>query len=423
MFLPSTVTFSPRSLKRSLTCLASRRSSSSSASRTWPCSSRSTSGMALASSSRGRRRPMPSASTATPKGRPWAIRLSIEVSRTSTRRDSRMGSSRGNSSAITVRVAPADFPMPRARWPAERPMATTRYHRWVVMASVIRLLTRPISTLLAVSKPKVGAPPGSGRSLSMVWHVRHAQPPSGRLGQPGRRERGVVPADRHQRVDPQLPQRLKTSVQPPVRVGGALVAHRRVSPRGPDDRPALNVDPRHVRDGQRPRLLDPALDEVLEAVHDPQDIPPGVPGLNRGRRDNRVHPRGRAAAAQDPQLHAPIVPATRRPDKWTGPGSRNHAPITNPSGATRSLAKELSMTATTQPTATALASSAAMARMMAPRCWLDARPQGARNTLARIVYRISCFSSEPQVSSAKYGPECSNARARPPRRPALAAAG
>jgi hypothetical protein len=112
---------------------------------------------------------MPSASTATPKGRPWAIRLSIEVSRTSTRRDSRRGSSRGNSSAITVRVAPADFPMPRARWPAERPMATTRYHRWVVMASVIRLLTSSTPTLLAVSKPKVGVPPGSGRSLSMVF--------------------------------------------------------------------------------------------------------------------------------------------------------------------------------------------------------------------------------------------------------------
>src|SRR5215471_18416581 len=112
---------------------------------------------------------MPSASTATPNGRPWAIRLSIEVSRTSTRRDNRIGSSRGNSSAISVRVAPADFPMPMARWPAERPMATTRYHRWVVMASVIRLLTSWTPTVLAVSKPKVGAPPGSGRSLSMVF--------------------------------------------------------------------------------------------------------------------------------------------------------------------------------------------------------------------------------------------------------------
>jgi hypothetical protein len=48
-------------------------------------------------------------------------------------------------------------------------MATTRYHRWVVMASVIRLLTSWTPTLLAVWKPKVGAPPGSGRSLSMVF--------------------------------------------------------------------------------------------------------------------------------------------------------------------------------------------------------------------------------------------------------------
>src|SRR5690242_7487318 len=80
-----------------------------------------------------------------------------------------MGSSGGNSSAITVRVAPADLPVPRARWPAERPMATTRYHRCVVMASVIRLLTSSTPVLLAVSKPKVGVPPGSGRSLSMVF--------------------------------------------------------------------------------------------------------------------------------------------------------------------------------------------------------------------------------------------------------------
>ena len=111
---------------------------------------------------------MPSASTATPKGRPWAIRLSIEVSRTSTSRASGMGSSPGNSSPITTRVAPADFPMPRARCPAERPMATTRYHRWVVIASVIKLLTSWTPTLRAVSKPNVGMPPGSGRSLSMV---------------------------------------------------------------------------------------------------------------------------------------------------------------------------------------------------------------------------------------------------------------
>src|SRR2546427_376913 len=127
--------------------------------------------MAWPSSSWGRRRPMPSASIATPKGRPWVIRLSIEVSRTSTRRDSRMGS---------ARVAP--------------------------------------------------------------------------------------PADRPARVAPPLPGRPQEGVQPPVRVGGALVSHRRIGPRGPDDRPALNVDSRYVRDGQRPGLLDPALDKVLKAI-------------------------------------------------------------------------------------------------------------------------------------------------------------
>jgi hypothetical protein len=72
------------------------------------------------------------------------------------------------------------------------------------------------------------------------------------------------------------------------------------------------MDPRDVCDGEGPRLLDPALDEVLEAVHDPENVPSGVPGLDRGCRDDRVHPRGRAAAAQDRQLHATIVPATRK---------------------------------------------------------------------------------------------------------------
>jgi hypothetical protein len=35
--------------------------------------------------------------------------------------------------------------------------------------AVIRLLTSSTPTLRAVSKPKVGVPPGSGRSLSMVF--------------------------------------------------------------------------------------------------------------------------------------------------------------------------------------------------------------------------------------------------------------
>ena len=71
-----------------------------------------------------------------------------------------------------------------------------------------------------------------------------------------------------------------------------------------------------------PRLLDPPLDQVLEAVHDPQDVPPGVPGLDGGSRDDRVHPRGGAAAAQDSQPHVPVVPATRRSRQADGPQTR-----------------------------------------------------------------------------------------------------
>ena len=53
----------------------------------------------------------------------------------------RVGLWRGNSSGITVKVAPAALPMPSARWPALRPMATTKYQREVVLASTIRFLT------------------------------------------------------------------------------------------------------------------------------------------------------------------------------------------------------------------------------------------------------------------------------------------
>ncbi len=48
----------------------------------------------------------------------------------------------GNSSGMRVMVEPAALPMPRARWPALRPMAMTKYHREVVFASTIRFFTR-----------------------------------------------------------------------------------------------------------------------------------------------------------------------------------------------------------------------------------------------------------------------------------------
>ena len=52
---------------------------------------------------------------------------------------SRMGAE--NSSVMSVAVAPAAFPIPSARWPAFRPIAITKYHRVVVLASTIRFLT------------------------------------------------------------------------------------------------------------------------------------------------------------------------------------------------------------------------------------------------------------------------------------------
>ncbi len=61
----------------------------------------------------------------------------------------------GNSSGMRVRVAPAALPMPRARWPALRPMAMTKYQREVVLASTIRFLTMSTPMWRAVWKPKV----------------------------------------------------------------------------------------------------------------------------------------------------------------------------------------------------------------------------------------------------------------------------
>jgi hypothetical protein len=75
----------------------------------------------------------------------------------------------GNSSPMTVSVAPAALPMPRARWPAWRPMIVTKNHLSVVAASFMRFRTRSLPTSTAVVKPKVGTPGGSGRSLSMVF--------------------------------------------------------------------------------------------------------------------------------------------------------------------------------------------------------------------------------------------------------------
>jgi hypothetical protein len=109
----------------------------------------------------------PSAITATPSFRPSARRLMIAPDQRvdhGLEADGRLG----NSSGMRVSVAPAALPMPRARCPALRPMATTKYQREVVWASTMRFLTM---------RRRCGAPSGSrrcrwggrSRSLSMVF--------------------------------------------------------------------------------------------------------------------------------------------------------------------------------------------------------------------------------------------------------------
>ena len=46
-----------------------------------------------------------------------------------------------HSSGMSVSVAPAALPMPSARCPALRPIAITKYHRDVVLASTMRFFT------------------------------------------------------------------------------------------------------------------------------------------------------------------------------------------------------------------------------------------------------------------------------------------
>ena len=60
-----------------------------------------------------------------------------------------------NSSETSESVAPAALPMPSARCPALRPIATTKYQREVVFASTMRFLTISTPMWRAVWKPNV----------------------------------------------------------------------------------------------------------------------------------------------------------------------------------------------------------------------------------------------------------------------------
>ena len=123
---------------------------------------------------------MPSASTARPYSCPLIRCFSMAPSTMSHTASMSMLSD-ANSSAMIVSVAPAARPMPSARCPALRPMALTKYQRLVVRASSRRFRAKRVPRSRAVSYPKVGAPSGSGRSLSMVLGIcteRSAPPPA-----------------------------------------------------------------------------------------------------------------------------------------------------------------------------------------------------------------------------------------------------
>ena len=154
-------------MSRPSTSALTLRARSTSAKRTWPWSSRSTSDRP-ASSSGSSLSISPSARTATPNVRPIARRLMIAPSTMSQMWANDTVPS-ANSSAMMLSVAPAALPMPSARWPALRPIATTTYQRRVALASSIRLRTSSTPTCRAVWKPKVGTCGGSGRSLSIVF--------------------------------------------------------------------------------------------------------------------------------------------------------------------------------------------------------------------------------------------------------------
>ena len=124
-----------------------------SAMRTWPWASRSTSSK-LSKSCGSMLSTTPSAITATPSRRPYASRLMIAQTSVSTSVLSRIGWA-VNSSGMSVSVAPAALPMPSARCPALRPIAMMKYQRDVVLASTMMFFTISTPTWRAVWKPNV----------------------------------------------------------------------------------------------------------------------------------------------------------------------------------------------------------------------------------------------------------------------------
>ena len=190
--------------------------------------------------------------------------------------------SSANSSAMMLSVAPAALPMPSARWPALRPIATTTYQRRVALASSIRLRTSSTPTCRAVWKPKVGMCGGSGRSLSIVF---------------GTWTLLIVPCERSLTVRDESavssPPMVTRCVMPACcsvsmtacSASGDLVGFSREVP-STDPPVRCTRDTSSMASGRSFSSVAP--DQVLEAVLDPDDLEALVDRLDRRRRDDGV---------------------------------------------------------------------------------------------------------------------------------------
>ena len=202
--------------------------------------------------------------------------------------------------------------MPRARWPACRPITVTKNQRSVVAASCMRLRTSSLPRLQAVVKPNVMMSLGSGRSLSMVLGTCATVRPSDGLGQSRGRKRGVVAADGDEVVDAEA---LEGLGHP----GDAFRRPRRIRARGANDRAAVEVDAGGVVDLQLDDVLDVALHQPLEAVVAAQHAQPVVARLDRGCRDDRVDARRGTTTYEDRQrLHDALRPTIVREGEHAG---------------------------------------------------------------------------------------------------------
>ncbi len=216
-------------------------------------------------------------------------------------------------------VAPAAFPMPSARCPALRPIAITKYHRDVVLASTMRFLTISTPKWRAVWNPKVSTYGGMSRSLSMVfgtWTTLH--PASRLLLELHGGKRRVVAADRDELGHVEAEQGDDRLLQ----VRGVL---GRIGPRDPDMRAAAKVDPADIVDFERRDVFDVATHDPLEPVAEAEYFDPLEPSANGRRPNDGVDAGGRAPADRESPsfLRCPL----------DSPSARSARPARDPNSA------------------------------------------------------------------------------------------